>query len=108
MADKSILKLSEKIDPTKFLVHFENEEQLRDMPFLELLKIKENKKFSEDTFGEIKVYRRKLRSRIYSSMSRGKKILELKELEETKRNLLEQQKELEVEIQQLKNDLSQN
>ena len=106
MADRSILNISEKIDPTKFLIYFESEDQLRDMPFSELLKIRYNNKLSENTFEEIKGYRRKLRSRIYSSMSRGKKILQLKELEEIRKGLLQQQKELENEIQQLKDDLS--
>ena len=106
MADKTILKLSEKMAPPKFLIHFESEDQLRDMPFPELLKIRDNNKLKENTFDEIKGYRRKLRSRIYSSMSRGRKILELKDLEEMREGLLQQQRELENEIQQLRHDIS--
>ena len=89
-----------------YMVYFKNEVQLRDMPFNELTIVKERHNLREE-FDEIKRHRRKLRSRYYSMISRDKKLKELSSLEKYKEDLLSEQKELELEIKQLKENLTE-
>ncbi|KAI6655731.1 hypothetical protein LOD99_1873 [Oopsacas minuta] len=92
--------------PLKIMMYFNSEDHLRDIPFIELLQIKDIHKLDDHEFKDIKSHRRKLRSRMYSKMSRERKIKELKDLEEIHKCLLQQQRELEHDILQLKDDIS--
>ena len=103
MAEKiAILQLENK---PSYMVYFESEKQLKEMPFNELIAIVESNNL-RSVFDEIKKHRRRLRGRDYSMMSREKKLKELSSLEKCKEYLLSEQNELEVEIKELKETLS--
>ena len=108
MAEKNIEdKHTKKTNQPQIMKYFRNEDYIRDSPFIELLRIKDINDIKEREFEAIKSLRRKLRSRLYSRMSRERKIKELRKLEEIRDQLEEQQREIENEIQQLREDIKE-
>ena len=108
MAEKNICdKHDQKTNQPQIMKYFRNGDHIRDIPFIELLRIKDTNDIKEGDFEEIKILRRKLRSRLYSRMSRERKIKELTKLEEIRKQLEEQQRELEHEIEMLREDIKE-